>query len=154
MSSVLNTIWTQAKEKLATVEYFTAAPAVTLIVQDEGDIENKINIALGSLGVCCVFLMGGAKCQRPNVSGPYLDNIDLVALISENVAINRRTASYKTALEVAEYVLANLHLWKPATVNEVIVADEEALRLVQNPPPGATLAYEVRLHTSGGLQLA
>ena len=108
---------------------------------------------MARLGVCGVLLMGGADCSRKNVSGPYLDNIEIVAQVAENVIMNRRAPGYKTALEVAENILNALHLWKPASVNEVLVAADDALRLI-DPPPGAQLAYTVKFHTSGGLKLA
>lgn len=157
MSSVLNTIWEQAKTRLEGIAYYTDAPAVPIIVQDQGDVVNAIDTALSRLGVSVLFLMGGADCNRPNLPGPYLDNISLMVQIAENVVVNRRAAGYKTALEVAENVTSQangLHLWKPAAINECMVAASDAIRLMEEPPPGASLAYTVHFLTQGGLSLA
>jgi hypothetical protein len=152
--AVLSSIYEGAKTRLQAVSYFTDAPAVTLIVQDEGDIANKIEMSLARLGVCVVFLMRSAQCNKPNVPGPYLSGIGIVAQVCENVVINRRGEGYKTALEVAEHVLAALHHFKPASVNEVIVAAQNALELMEEPPPGASLAYMVNFETDAGLSLS
>jgi len=155
--SVLSSIYTQAKERLETISYYTDTPAVTLITQDMGDIANQIQIALGRLGVCAVFLMRSAYVRHPDIPGPYLEDIDIVVQVAENVTINRGRSGYKDALSVAEHIASTdygLHLWKPASINEVIVCDELAIELLDTPPPGATLAYNVNLTTKGGLTIA
>ena len=59
-------------------------------------------------------------------------------------APTRRWPTGPGPLEVAETALALLHLYKPTTVNEVLVAAPEALRRVIEPN---VVTYEVRVRT-------
>jgi len=148
--SVLQSIQDGAKTRLEGLEYFEG---MNIITEDKGDIEKAVNIALANLGVSVLILMSEADCEKPNVRGPYLDNIVVVVAIAENVVVNRRGESYKTALDVAEHVANGLHLFKPESVNEAFVCTKDAIRIV-DPPRGANIAYEVKFTTAGGLQLS
>ncbi len=148
---VLQTILTSAAAQCEADEWFNG---VSLITDDKGDIEKAVTVAVSRLGVSVLFMLGRARCRHPNLRGPYLEDIAIIAEVAENVTINRGAGGTgKTALAVAERVIATLHQFKPDGVSECIVADDDAIKLAINPP-GATVCYHVTLTTNGGLALS
>lgn len=156
--SVLVDIQTNIEERLQDATLFGGLDyfrGVTIIKEDKGDITNQIQQALGPVaGLCVVILMMDADNELPNVPTPALSNIIVAVNILENVTINRAQDSYKTCNDVAEHVMLYCTLYKPDDVNEVFVLDREALRIMDNPPPPATLGKIVKFRTSAGITLS
>lgn len=148
MSDLLSDAQTVLQTRFRAQDYFSG---ITILTQDEGDIENKIARALAALGVSVILLMADADDIEVNLPHPYFNNVALIAQIAENVAINRANAGYKTALQLAQAVTFYAHHHNAADDNnEVFIA--ESIRLV-DPPAGATVCYHVRIKTSGGIDI-
>jgi len=155
--SVLRDIQTGLQERLQdatlfdNLNYFSD---VIVLTEDKGDIVNEINRALARLGICAVILMVDADNEHPNTNPPYLSNIIIGVEVMENVPINRAPESYKTINDVVEHVMLYGNHFRPEGVNEVLVLDKQAVRSIDNPPPGASVARMVRFRTSAGIQLS
>lgn len=122
-----------------------------VMAEDKGNIEQRIKQRLAAFGVSIVVLMGSGRCPKPNMEGPYLDPCTFIIEIAENVMMNRgATGTQKTASRVLWHVLYQIHQYQAAP-NLYFLVDDEAFKLVENPP-GASLTYHVRVNTSFGLQ--
>jgi len=153
MSSVIATIYNQAAAHLATLDFFiTYADKVKILVQDTGEIQNEIDQALDRLGVSVLFLMRGGTVNKPNLPGPYLEDIRLTVEVSENATVNRQ-GTYVDGLEVVEHVMNGLHHLQVTDVPKVNEIINAAGFFLQPPAPGATLTYHCDFNTNGGLSL-
>ena len=131
------------------LDYFSD---VTIIKEDKGDIVTAIQQALGpAAGLCVVILMMDADNELPNCNPPRLSNIVIAVNVLENVTINRSQETYKTCNDVAEYVALYCN-HKPDGAGSPFVLHREAIRIMDDPPPPATLGKIVKFTTSGGIQ--
>jgi hypothetical protein len=101
-----------------------------------------------------MFLTASADVTHPNVPGPFLDNVKMVAEIAENPVINRGARGTGwSALAVAEMIAGYLHQFRGGGEERtLLVQGENALQRV-SPPEGATVAYHVRLTTTDGFRV-
>lgn len=61
-----------------------------------GDIESKIEIALGSLkGICIIVLTPKANVSWPDSPGPVFDDVNIVVRVVENVLVNQGDSGTK-----------------------------------------------------------
>lgn len=112
------------------------------------DIENEIDTALGSLagGACVVVITPKATVTKPNLPGPYFDDVVIVVRILENVLINQSPEGTQVpASALAEGVAHALHLQHTGGGKIIICA---GLSIV---PDEANLIYDVTFKTKFGL---
>jgi hypothetical protein len=148
MSSILQQIQTDCANALVADPYFANVPVLAERLQDLG---SRVDIALNSLGVCVTVATPVATVRHPNQPGPYFERIQIVARVVEQVTVNQNTAAGGTgkgALEVAEYVCAVLHHFRPQNLGETVVCDDPTIKLASEPQ---RLAYDVQFRTQGGL---
>ena len=149
-SSVLSQAQADIKAALVADSWLAG---VEITAQDEGDIDNKIDIALGNMGIHVLIMMGKAMCRKPNLPGPVLDQIVYVVEVAENVELNRGTGGTgKTCLEVIERVLVLIH-HKVRIADKVVVANDDAIAPAPNPR-GATCTYQCAFKTQDGIKLS
>jgi hypothetical protein len=143
---MLTDLQTQCKERLESVAFFSAQPAITVLVETLKDIQNEIERRLARLGLAVVILTPqlSTRLRAPGVY-PAWDRVSVVASVLENVTINRAaTGIGQPASLVAEACAYYLHGWAPAiTGNKLIV---ESVNLVEDP---TNLIYNVSLFTGG-----
>jgi len=126
---------------------------VEVTAQDEGDLDNKITIALGRLGIHVAVMMAKARCSKPNLPGPVLDQIVMVVEVAENVELNRGAGGTgKTCLAVIERCLVLVHQ-KVRIADKVVVAHDETIAPAPNPR-GATCTYQCAFRTQDGIKLS
>lgn len=126
---------------------------VPSIAEETGDIEREIQIKVKRIGIVAVVRMVQARCENPNVRGPYFDPVRHVVEVAENVTINRGAAgTQRKCKAVAARVARLLHQHTIAGMGACLLVDDEGIRLADNPP-GATCTYHVNMVTSGGIKL-
>jgi len=122
-----------------------------IVQEDKGDIEKQISIAVGRVGICILILMGRAWCRRPNIPGPYFDEVEYVIEIAENALINRGdNGTGKTAREAAHRICNLVHQHTPSGLSTCFICAPEAIRLADNPN-GATVTYHCTFNIQGGI---
>jgi hypothetical protein len=126
---------------------------VPILTEQMQDIENEILRAIGPLteqnaksGVCIIVLTPRARASKPNLPGPYFDNVRIVGRVVENVTVNQSgTGTKKPASQVAEY-LANAWHRKILSNGKVLVVTEISI-----VPDESNLIYDVLATTEFGL---
>lgn len=111
--------------RLAASPAFADAPAVTILTEDNGDIEDKVNKALGKLKVVAVLTT--PLLARGESRGAVQANWQIDFF--ENALLNRAQSPHKTAVQLVEAAFANLCVrWKPdgATPWGDLVFDDHA----------------------------
>jgi len=122
-----------------------------IVQEDKGDIEKQISIAVGRVGICILVMMGRAWCRKPNMRGPYFDEVEYVVEVAENALINRGdSGTGKTARQAAHKICQLVHHYKPDGLTTIFVCAPEAIRLAENPN-GATVTYHCTFNIQGGI---
>lgn len=149
-TSVLCTILEEVKDLLRTQQCFFADPKVAVLTEDEGDIDTKIEQAVGSLGICATIMLVNAQAANRNLPGPVFSNSSLIIEISEQTTTNRCASGTQiTCLEAAEEAARYLHQARCASGRMILVTD---IRKYAQPTPPANVCYHV-LCTTGDVQI-
>jgi hypothetical protein len=109
--------------RLAADTNFSTSPAVDVISEEAGDLQNKITVALGKIGVLCVVplpRLAPGELNRTLVARPRVD-------LFENVLLNRTGSGYKNAPELLIATYNSLTGWAPASGfwNELVFVEHE-----------------------------
>lgn len=124
---------------------FSRLPVLT---EKQKDIENEIERALGSLdcGACLIIVTPKATVTKPNLPGPYFDNVAVVVRVVENVLINQGSAGTQVpASKLAEQVAHACHHHHTAG-NKIILCSGIAM-----VPDETNVVYDVTFNTQFGL---
>lgn len=94
--------------QLSSKAYFSTAPAIAVMSEKLGDIENRIQAQLGKLGIVAIVTTPVGPVENPENPVPAIRPL-LVVTIIENVLLNRastgtREPADKVALGVAHYL--------------------------------------------------
>lgn len=130
----------------ARIEAHTWFEDVTVITEDKGNINNDIEVALGTItekhakiGVCIVLLAPRAKCPSPNAPGPCIEPL-IVLSVLEDVTMNQgTTGTGKSALQIVEMLMRRIHHFSSTDANAAFVSDATPYKLTGAEP----LTYEV-----------
>jgi len=144
MSSILTSIQQEIADCLLADSFFATIP---ILVEQPRDLSYELQASVAAAGTYGVVLVPEALVNAPTAPGPMFDPVEIAVRFRENVPV----AEGPHALEVAETALALLHLYRPTTINEVIVAAPTALRAVKEPN---VVAYEIQLRTQAGASYA
>lgn len=128
---------------------------ITVIIEDKGNIENDIQVALGTItekhakiGACIVILAPRAKCPNPNAPGPIIEPL-IVLSVLEDVLINQGdTGTGKAALQIVEMLMRRIHHFNSTDANAAFASDSVPYRLTAADP----LTYEVYFQTKLALK--
>jgi Chitobiase/beta-hexosaminidase C-terminal domain len=137
MSSILYSVQQEIADRLLADPFFATIP---VLVEQPRDLSFELQASAASAGTWGVVLVPQAQVTAPNAPGPIFDPVEFAVRFRANTPV----AAGPGPLEVAETALALLHLYKPATVNEVLVAAPDALRRVIEPN---VVTYEIRVRT-------
>jgi hypothetical protein len=149
-TSVLCTLLEEVKDLLRNQQCFFADPKVCVLTEDEGDIDTKIESAVGALGICATIMLTNAQAANRNLPGPVFGNATLIVEIAELTITNRSEAGTQiTCLEAAEEAARYLHQARCASGRMILVTD---LRKYAQPPPPANVCYHV-VCTTGDVQI-
>jgi hypothetical protein len=140
MASILACIQQEIADRLLADPFFATVP---VLVETPRDVTFELQAAVAAAGTWGIVQVPHAAVSAPNAPGPIFDPVEFAVRFRENVPVS----SGPHALETAETALALLHLYKPATVNEVICAAPQALQRVLEPN---VVCYEVRVRTQAG----
>lgn len=75
-------------------------PCVTILTEDNGDVDTLLTQAVGNQGTCILVMFSGTD-QRNQIPGLCFDTANFVVEVSEHSAINRPNGG-RPALEMAE----------------------------------------------------
>ena len=110
MESQFRDICENLAAHIRTLDGIKGNNAVTVIVEDKGDIESQIAEALGYAGV--VIMIGVLGFDRRQQSGELITgNLKLELRVMERPAVNRNEQGYITAQQMIEKLILDLH-WK------------------------------------------
>lgn len=124
---------------------FSRLPVLT---EKQKDIESEIERALGALdcGACLIIVTPKATVTKPNLPGPYFDNVSIVVRVVENVLINQGTAGTQVpASQLAEQVAHACHHQHTAG-SKIIICSGIAM-----VPDETNVVYDVTFSTKFGL---
>lgn len=139
--SILASIQQEIADRLLADPFFATIP---VLVENPRDVFYELQSSVAAAGIYAVVLVPQVEVTSPNAPGPIFDPVEIVVRVHENVPV----AAEPRALEVAETALALTHLYRPTTVNEVLLAAPHALERM-NDDDG--VAYQVRLRTQAGV---
>ena len=139
--SILYSIQQEIADRLSADPFFAAVP---VLVEVPRDMAFELQAGVAAAGTWGVVLVPQAQVSAPNAPGPILDPVEFAVRFRANTPVSPGPG----ALDAAEAALALLHLYRPPSVNEVLVAAPEALRRVTEPN---VVTYEVRVRTQVGL---
>lgn len=121
---------------------------IEVIRVDEKELDSRIEVAIGKIGLCVLILTPECKVAHPDTPGPFWD-IDCICQVWENTIINRSSSGTgKEASEVAEYIAATVHQ-KPAPGDNVFA--HKGINLVAKQE--ILLVYDVGFSRAGGIEL-
>lgn len=95
---------------IRTLDGIKGNSAVTVIVEDKGDIDSQIAEALGYAGVTIMIGVIGFD-RKPNSGELITGNLKLELRIMERPAVNRNEQGHITAQQMIEKLILDLH-WK------------------------------------------
>ena len=144
MSSILTSIQQEIADRLLADSFFATIP---VLVETPRDMAFELQSGVAAAGTYGVVLVPQALVSAPTAPGPFFDPVEIAVRFRENIPV----ADGPHALEVAETALALLHLYRPTTINEVIVAAPTALKAVKEPD---VVAYEIAVRTQAGASYA
>ena len=108
MESQFRDICENLAAHIKTLDGIKGNSAVTVIVEDKGDIESQIAEALGYAGV--VIMIGVLGFDRRQQSGELITgNLKLELRVMERPAVNRNEQGYITAQQMIENLILSLH---------------------------------------------
>lgn len=142
--SILTFIQQEVADCLLADPFFATIP---ILVEQPRDVSYELQASVAGAGTYGVVLVPQALVSAPTAPGPFFDPVEIAVRIRENIPV----AEGPHALEVAETALALLHLYRPTTLNEVMVAAPTALRAVKEPN---VVAYEIQVRTQAGASYA
>jgi hypothetical protein len=109
-----------AAPAFAGIKLANGAP-FNVFTEDEGDIASDFEIMLAMCGLGIVVYSPTWKVLQPDMPGPLLSEVNLDVRIYEAVIFNRSSAGTGIrALDAAKIVMAQLHLFQPASVGSPI----------------------------------
>ena len=118
---------------------------VPVIVEDVGDIEKQIEIALGGLGVFALVMTPSMPVPHPNLPGPTFNGIRVVIRCSEIPMVNRGPGGNGlSAGFLAREAMRRLHLWNPPDDGRCLFAAKEGVQRSYEVPAEET-AYDAHL---------
>jgi hypothetical protein len=144
MSSILMSIQQEVADCLLADPFFATIP---ILVEQPRDVSYELQTSVAAAGTYGVVLVPQALVSAPTAPGPFFDPVEIAVRFRENIPV----AAGPHALEVAETALALLHLYRPTTINEVIVAAPTALKAVKE---ANVVAYEIAVRTQAGASYA
>jgi hypothetical protein len=147
-------LWSVQKEAVEALKAHPFFSDITILQEDQQDIEFEINKALGGLpdaggksGICLIVMLGPARALHPNVEGPYFDDASIVVRIIETVLVNRgENGTCKPVSLVAEHVAAALHQRRVPGIHEMLYTTA----ITPQSDPNA-LVWDVAFKTQFGL---
>jgi hypothetical protein len=142
--SILTSIQQEVADCLLADPFFATIP---VLVEQPRDVSYELQASVAAAGTYGVVLVPQALVSAPTAPGPIFDPVEIAVRFCENVPVS----SGPHALEVAETALALLHLYRPATINEVFIAAPTALKAVKEPN---VVAYEIQVRTQAGANYA
>lgn len=143
---MLTELQTQIKARLDAQTFFSATPAIDVIVEQRKDIANEIERRLARIGLAVIILTPGLS-RRSAGRSPYpkWDRIDIACQVIENVTINRGASGIgQPSSLVAESVAYWLNDFAPAILGNNLML--EGITLDEDP---TVLSYTVRLFSGG-----
>lgn len=152
--SLLTTLQLACAARLAGTPFFAgsppAQPAIPVLTENRGDIVAAIERTVAGLGIYAILLTPTARVSKPDIPGPFFDELRVVVRVTERVITNRSAAGTgQPAALVAEAAAAALHQWRPPGAGAVLRCAE--LTLVDHE---SLLTYDVVLLTEAGLDRA
>jgi len=142
--SILMSLQQEVADCLLADPFFATIP---VLVEQPRDLSYELQTSVAAAGTYGVVLVPQALVSAPTAPGPMFDPVEIAVRFYENVPVS--TGPH--ALEVAETALALLHLFRPTTINEVIIAAPNALRAITAPN---VVAYEIQVRTQAGASYA
>jgi hypothetical protein len=140
MASILTSIQQEIADCLLADPFFATIP---VLVEQPRDVGYELQQSVAAAATYGVVRVPQALVSAPTAPGPYFDPVEIAVRFCENVPVS--TGPH--ALEVAETALALLHLFRPTTINEVVIAAPTALKAVTVPD---VVAYEIYVRTQAG----
>jgi len=115
---------------------------VTILTEDDGDIDTQITQCVGNQGTCIVVMFAGTD-GRNNIPGLCFDGANFVVEVSELSSINRANGG-RPSLETAEAAAKILEEFRDPDGRIYLVE-----RIVKNPslPEGADVSHHILLST-------
>lgn len=153
MSSFLTQLQQECADRIVSDPLFANAPVITEKIKD---ILGSIAVALGPItktggksGLCIVLITPVANVNFANLSGPYFDDVRIMARVLENVTVNKSPSGTNIdALEAIEKVCFLLHQFYPANASSPVIAQSPTITLGDDPK---NLSYDGHFKVSGGL---
>lgn len=119
--------------------------AIEVHVDPEKNIVAAVMQKIAKLGRLVAPVVNGYSVLKPDISGPYFDDLNIEVGVFHNAKIAKAGASPSA---MAERVAALLHLWKPDSLSTPLKCAREAITAV----PDANLnIWSVKVSASGGL---
>jgi hypothetical protein len=144
MSSVLTSIQQEVANCLLADPFFANIP---VLVEHPRDVAYELQASVAAAGTWGVVQVPQAHVSATTAPGPFFDPVEIAVRFRQNVPVTWEPH----VLEVAETALALLHLYRPPTFNEVIIAAPLALKAVTEPN---VVAYEIAVRTQAGASYA
>lgn len=108
----------EAADSLRNMDELQATP---VIIEDLGDVSNKIESEIGKCARCILVGFGGsAPVKQGNVGDVIVDNVKLVVSVFEKPVVNRRARGVPTLLGMAQAVRRELTGAKTKDMSSVL----------------------------------
>lgn len=108
----------EAADSLRNMDELQATP---VIIEDLGDVSNKIESEIGKSARCILIGFGGsAPVKQGNVGDVIVDNVKLVVSVFEKPVVNRRAHGVPTLLGMAQAVRRELTGAKTKDMSSVL----------------------------------
>ena len=108
----------EAADSLRKMDELQATP---VIIEDLGDVSNKIESEIGKSARCILVGFGGsAPVKQGNVGDVIVDNVKLVVSVFEKPVVNRRAHGVPTLLGMAQAVRRELTGAKTKDMSSVL----------------------------------
>lgn len=108
----------EAADSLRNMDELQATP---VIIEDLGDVSNKIESEIGKSARCILVGFGGsAPVKQGNVGDVIVDNVKLVVSVFEKPVVNRRAHGVPTLLGMAQAVRRELTGAKTKDMSSVL----------------------------------
>lgn len=108
----------EAADSLRNMDELQATP---VIIEDLGDVSNKIESEIGKSARCILVGFGGsAPVKQGNVGDVIVDNVKLVVSVFEKPVVNRRARGVPTLLGMAQAVRRELTGAKTKDMSSVL----------------------------------
>jgi len=134
------------------IEAHTWFEDITVITEDKGNVDNDIEVALGTItekhakiGVCIVLLAPLAKCPSPNAPGPCIEPLIVLSVI-EDVLVNQGdTGTKKSAIQIVEMLMRLIHRFSSADANAAFISDSVPYKLTASDPLTYAVYFQTKL---------